>query len=147
MEAHNYSVNVTWNEGRIGTLMSDELHDKVRVATPPQFPGGIEGVWSPEHLFTAAVSSCFMTTFLSIAEKSRLTYNRFSCNATGVLDQVDAKLMMTEVYLSATIEISNEADKEKAESVLEKAERFCLISDSIKSKVYLQYNINIAEHA
>jgi len=35
----------------------------IEVATLPEFPKGIPGIWSPEHLFTAAVSSCLMTTF------------------------------------------------------------------------------------
>jgi len=55
--------------------MSSELDESLDVATPPQFPKGIERVWSPEHLFTAAVNSCLMTTFLSIAENSKLEFN------------------------------------------------------------------------
>lgn len=68
MEAHNYNVNLTWTGDRKGTLSSLELHSSIEVATPPQFPKGIEGVWSPEHFYRAAISSCLMTTFLSIAE-------------------------------------------------------------------------------
>lgn len=50
--------------------MLDSMPNCIEVATPPEFPKGIPGMWSPEHLFTAAVSGCLMTTFLSIAEKS-----------------------------------------------------------------------------
>lgn len=66
MEKHQYNVDLTWVADRKGIISSPELHDKLEVATPPEFPKGIEGVWSPEHLFTAAVSSCFMTTFLQL---------------------------------------------------------------------------------
>jgi organic hydroperoxide reductase OsmC/OhrA len=52
-------------------MSSPELNNKIEVATPPQFPKGVQGIWSPEHLFTAPVNSCFMTTFLAIAENSR----------------------------------------------------------------------------
>ena len=143
--SHQYNVNVKWNEGRVGELISPELNTKIEVATPPQFPEGVEGIWSPEHLFTAAVNSCFMTTFLSIAENSNLEFKEFSCNATGLLDQVEGKFLMTEVILNPTLVIVKEEDKEKALRVLEKSEKACLISHSINSKVTLNSTVTIAE--
>lgn len=143
--SHQYNVNVKWNEGRVGELISPELNTKIEVATPPQFPKGVEGIWSPEHLFTAAVNSCFMTTFLSIAENSNLEFKEFSCNATGLLDQVESKFLMTEVILNPTLVIVKEEDKEKALRVLEKSEKACLISHSINSKVTLNSTVTIAE--
>ena len=65
---HFYDVNVEWNEARKGTMSSSVLTDKIEVATPPQFPNGMNNIWSPEHLLVAAVNSCLMTTFLAIAE-------------------------------------------------------------------------------
>ena len=140
---HTYSVNLKWKEGRVGELSSTELISKIEIATPPQFPKGVEGIWSPEHLFTAAVNSCFMTTFLSIAENSRLEFSEFSCRAIGNLDQVDGKYRMTEIDLYATLAINKEEDKEKALRVLEKSEKACLISNSILSRVNLHSEIKI----
>lgn len=73
MESHYYNVNINWQNDKKGIMCSPELAASgsancVEIATPPQFPKGMFGVWSPEHLFTASVSSCFMTTFLAIAE-------------------------------------------------------------------------------
>jgi peroxiredoxin-like protein len=135
--SHEYNVNLKWNEGRVGEVFSPELNSKIEVATPPQFPKGVEGVWSPEHFFTAAVNSCFMTTFLAIAENSRLEFKEFSCNAVGVLDKIEGKFLMTEVILNPTLIITKEEDKEKALRVLDKSEKACLISNSITSKVSL----------
>ncbi|MBK6985512.1 MAG: OsmC family protein [Bacteroidetes bacterium] len=135
--SHQYNVNLKWNEGRVGEVFSPELNSKIEVATPPQFPKGVEGVWSPEHFFTAAVNSCFMTTFLAIAENSRLEFKEFSCNAVGVLDQIEGKFLMTEVVLNPTLILTKEEDEEKALRVLDKSEKACLISNSITSKVSL----------
>ena len=135
--SHQYNVNLKWNEGRVGVVFSPELNSKIEVATPPQFPKGVEGVWSPEHFFTAAVNSCFMTTFLAIAENSRLEFKEFNCNAVGVLDQIEGKFLMTEVVLNPILIITKEEDKEKALRVLDKSEKACLISNSITSKVSL----------
>ena len=135
--SHQYNVNLKWNAERAGEISSPELNSKIEVATPPQFPKGVEGVWSPEHFFTAAVNSCFMTTFLAIAENFRLEFKEFNCNAVGVLDQVEGKYLMTEVILNPTLVITKEEDKEKALRVLDKSEKACLISNSITSKVSL----------
>ncbi|PZX60859.1 OsmC family protein [Hydrotalea sandarakina] len=139
MEPHFYQVDVTWNSERKGIMCSPELNNAsgscIEVATPPDFPKGMPGIWSPEHLFTAAVSSCLMTTFLAIAENSKLTYTHFSCSSKGKLEQVDGKFMMSEVLLEPTLIIEEEKDRERAERVLQKSEAACLISNSVKSKI------------
>lgn len=135
MEAHYYNVNISWKNDRKGEMSSPELLQSVEIATPPQFPKGIEGIWSPEHLFTAAVSSCLMTTFLAIAENSKLEFENFECKSKGKLEQVEGKFLMTEVILEPVVTIKNESDREKAEKVLQKSEANCLISNSVKSKI------------
>ena len=141
MEAHYYNVDVNWNEGRKGIMCSPELNldanNCLEVATPPEFTKGIAGIWSPEHLFTSAVSSCLMTTFLAIAENSKLEFINFSCKAKGKLEQVEGKVMMSEILLEPTVTISDEKDRERAERVLQKSEAACLISNSVKSKVIM----------
>ncbi|HXH20169.1 MAG TPA: OsmC family protein [Chitinophagales bacterium] len=145
---HYYNVEVQWSSDRKGILCSPELvRDAgtcIEVATPPEFPKGMPGIWSPEHLFTAAVSSCLMTTFLGIAENSKLEFISFSCKSTGKLEQVDGKLMMSEVTLEPHIVIAHEKDRERAERILQKAEAACLISHSVKSKIVMKPVIEVA---
>ena len=137
MDAHFYNVDLSWSTDRKGILTSSELDQEIVVATPPQFPKGMPNIWSPEHLFTASVSSCFMTTFLSIAENSRLEFEAFSCFAKGKLEQIEGKFKMSEIILEATLILKNMEDKEKGERILNKTEAACLISNSINSKVTL----------
>lgn len=145
MESHIYNVNLNWVADRIGEVSSPELLDTIDVATPPQFPKGVDGVWSPEHFFTAAVNSCFMTTFLAVAENSKLEFVRFNCHAEGKLEKQEGKYLMTEIVLLPELTIINESDKEKAERTLIKSESVCLISNSIKSKVSMSPKIIIAK--
>jgi len=142
MNPHFYNVDINWNTARKGVMCSPELllscgdaPTCIEIATPPEFPKGIPGIWSPEHLFTAAVSSCLMTTFLAIAENSKLDFKSFSCKSKGKLDQVDGKFLMTEIILEPTVVIADEKDREKAQRVLQKSEAACLISNSVKSKI------------
>jgi organic hydroperoxide reductase OsmC/OhrA len=141
---HSYEVDVNWVEDRIGILYSPELNDEVQVATPPQFPKGVDKVWSPEHLFTAAVNSCLMTTFLSIAENSKLEFKKFNSKAYGKLEQVDGKYIMSEIKLVPSLTILREDDRDKALKVLTKSEAACLISNSVKSKIVFMPKINVA---
>lgn len=143
MEAHYYTVDVEWKDNRKGEMSSPELSQNIEVATPPQFPKGVEGVWSPEHLFTAAVSSCLMTTFLAIAENSKLEFSDFQCKSKGKLEQVEGKFLMTEVILEPVVTIKNESEREKAERVLQKSESNCLISNSVKSKITMIPQIKV----
>lgn len=140
---HIYHVKVSWNEGKIGELSSHELSEKIKVATPPQFPGGVEGIWSPEHLFTAAVSSCFMTSFTAIAEYSKFEFESLEVESVGVMSKEDGKFVMSKVILKPVLSIRDESQIKKAHRLLEKAEEICLISRSIKSEIELHPEVQI----
>lgn len=147
MEKHSYNVNVKWTQERKGIMCSPELNNIsdncVEVATPPEFPGGMPNIWSPEHLFTAAVSSCLMTTFLAIAEYSKLEYLAFKCDSTGILEKVDGKFVISEVLLFPEVIITDESKRDRTARILEKSEKACLISNSINSKITMTSKITV----
>lgn len=140
---YHYEVNLDWESERKGLISSPILHSNIEVATPPEFPKGIPGIWSPEHLLVAAVNSCLMTTFLAIAENSKFEFVNFESNANGKLEKVDGKLMISEIVLTPVLTISKQADKEKASRILQKSEAACLISNSVKSSIVFQPQIKI----
>ncbi len=140
---HLYEVDLNWVKDRAGILFSPDLNDELTVVTPPQFPGGIAGHWSPEHLFTAAINSCLMTTFLSIAERSGLVFYSFSSRAFGKLDDTGGKLLMTQVTLKPVVVLENDADVEKARRVLQKSEAACLISNSVRSEIVFEPEVRV----
>ncbi|MBS1558868.1 MAG: OsmC family protein [Bacteroidetes bacterium] len=151
MEPHYYRVDIAWSQDRKGMMCSPELKGTlgdgngcIEVATPPQFPKGIPGIWSPEHLFTAAVSSCLMTTFLAIAENSKLDFISFQCGSEGKLEQVEGKFLMTEVLLKPVVVVKEEKDQDRALRVLQKSEANCLISNSVKAKVSMEPQVLVA---
>ncbi len=149
MDSHFYEVNIAWSHDRQGMMCSPELSAVspsagcIEVATPPEFPKGMPGIWSPEHLFTAAVSSCLMTTFLAIAENSKLEFVSFQCGSKGKLEQREGKFLMTEVQLFPVVTIRDEKDRERAMRILQKAEANCLISNSVKSTVVMNPVIEV----
>ncbi|GJQ63305.1 MAG: hypothetical protein SCALA702_23580 [Melioribacteraceae bacterium] len=138
--AHTYETNLKWEEGRKGNLSAPGL-DSFDVATPPEFKGGIEGIWSPEHLFVASADVCLMTTFLAIAENSNLEFTSYSSSGIGKLDKVDGTVMIYEIELKPVIVVKFEKDIERAERIVNKAEHHCLVSNSMKTKIILSPEI------
>lgn len=135
---HQYQVHLHWASDRKGIIQSDALNTKIEVATPPEFPKGIAGIWSPEHLFVGAVNSCFMTTFLAVAENSKLDFSAFECNAIGMLEKVEGKFQITTITLFPQLTLVDEDKKDKALRVMEMSEKACLVSNSIRSQVVLE---------
>jgi peroxiredoxin-like protein len=138
---YHYQVKVNWESRRKGVMSSPVLRGNIEVATPPEFPEGIAGIWSPEHLLIAAVNSCLMTTFLAIAENSKFDFINFESSADGKLEKVDGKYMISEVVLSPVLTITHDSDKEKAIRILQRSEAACLISNSVKSKIIFKPEI------
>ena len=66
---------------------------------------------------------------------------------TMKIDKRDGKLQMTEISLTPTLTIVKDEDREKANRILLKTEKACLISNSIKSKVIMTPTINISTDA
>jgi peroxiredoxin-like protein len=143
MEKHSYNLSLEWTGDRKGILSSPEFPSTIEVVTPPEFDKGIAGHWSPEHLFTASVLSCFMTTFLAIADYSKLEYEKFECKAEGILETVEGKFLMTEIILKPIVYIKNQEEIEKTERILHKSEKACLISNSIISNVVLDFEVKV----
>jgi peroxiredoxin-like protein len=142
---HHYQVKVQWKQDRLGIASSDVLPTTIEVATPPEFAKGIAGIWSPEHFLVAAANSCLMTTFLAIAENSKLDFISFESNGIGILDKQDGKFMIVEIILHPTVVVANQEFVEKAIKLLEKSEAACLISNSLKSKIILQPKV-VVQH-
>jgi len=139
-----YSTDVVWTGERHGDLSAPAM-PTLPVDAPPEFRGH-EGVWTPEHLFVSAINSCFMTTFLAIAENSKLDFVHFDAKATGKLERhEDVGLMMTLVTLRPNLTISNARDEERAFRILQKAERNCLIANSVKTRIRLEPVITVAD--
>lgn len=141
-QQHFYEVSATWNEGRTGELSSPILNKTIECATPPEFPNGVPGIWSPEHLYAAAISSCYLSTFLAIAENFKLEFLNFSCKTKCKLEVVEGKYQITEAEITPELLLKNpDNDLEKAIKVLEKSKTACLVTNSMKTSVSLNLQL------
>lgn len=137
-----YDTKVKWTEGRKGELIEPTM-PTIEVATPPDFPKGVPNTWSPEHLYVASANICLMTTFLAIAENSKLDFTSFECDGKGKLEKVDGRFMISEITLKPKVKVKEEKDIARAERILEKSEKHCLVSNSMKTEVKLETDVTV----
>ena len=144
-DQHQYEVNLRWDSERKGTLTSPVVPVPIEVATPPEFPKGMKDIWTPEHLLVAAVNACLLSTFLAIAENSKVEFISFESNALGIIDKIDGKLCFTEITLRPKVVLSSSHNEERVKRILEMSEKNCAISNSLKAKINLEPAIVIQE--
>jgi len=138
---HYYTVAANADvESRV-RVSSKGLAD-FETAGPPEF-GGPGDVWSPETLLVAAVADCFILTFRAIARASRLEWIDLGCDVTGRLDKIDKVTQFTVFEISATLTVPEGSDQKKAHRLMEKAERHCLITNSLKADSELTATIRV----
>lgn len=131
-----YHTAVKWTDQRKGVMSCTGKPD-VQVATPPEFKGH-EDIWSPEDLFVASANVCLMTTFLAVAERAGLAFSAYESTAEGRLELVEGKFQFTTITIRPSITLKSGNDAAKAKELIEKAERNCLISNSMKATVTLE---------
>ncbi len=113
---------------------------EIHTAAPAEF-GGPGHRWSPETLLVAAVADCFVLTFRAIARASGFTWRDLDCSAEGVLDRVDGTLRFSDLRVRARLVVQEGADEERARRLLEKAEKSCLVSNSLLAKRHLALEV------
>jgi organic hydroperoxide reductase OsmC/OhrA len=122
---------------------SDVEIPAIRFSAPPEFQGEA-GFWTPEHFFLAAVASCFVTTFHAIAEISRFEPGGLELTAEGTIEKGEGGLQFTRITLQPVLTVLREGDLERGARLLEKTERSCLVSRSLKSQVVMQPHVTVA---
>jgi len=145
-----YIAAVSWH--RNGVEFSDNRYSRKHVWT---FDGGAEvpasasphvvpiplsdptGV-DPEEAFVAAISSCHMLWFLSIACKRGFVVESYSDKAVGIMAKNhEGKLAMTRVTLRPQVMFvgAELPDESTFHEMHENAHRECFIANSVRSEV------------
>ena len=136
---HHYSVRASAGAETDVTLTAAGI-PALATASAAEF-GGPGDRWSPETLLVGAVANCFTLTFRGVARASKLPWNALRCDVTGILDRVDRVTQFTSFDLRAELCVPPGTDYSLAQRTLEKAERACLIANSLKAPVHLQVQI------
>lgn len=136
---HHYTVAARGAPDGLVPLSAAGL-PQIDSAPPPEFDGP-GGVWSPENLLVASLADCFILTFRSIARIARFEWNELSCTVEGVLDRVSGVTYFCRFTTRATLRVAAGANHEKARELLERAEKLCLISNSLRGERVLELEV------
>jgi peroxiredoxin-like protein len=133
---HLYEVQVAGGVDGYAKVSTAGIPD-LQSAPPLDFDGP-GNAWSPEHLFLAAVETCFLFTFRSVARASKLEFLSLELSGQGKVDRRDGATRFTEIVLRPRLRLSAAADKDRALRILEKSEQACLVSASLSTPVRLE---------
>jgi organic hydroperoxide reductase OsmC/OhrA len=132
---HRYSRAHTWHfDG--GVTVPASSSPQV-VPMPYSEPANVD----PEEAYVAALASCHMLWFLSIAAKSRFTVDRYDDEAMGVTENNEAgRLAVTRVTLSPHVTFSGDKTPTEAdmEAMHHEAHQSCFLANSVRTIVQTQ---------
>ncbi|MDX1648990.1 MAG: OsmC family protein [Myxococcota bacterium] len=114
----------------------------LRTAAPAEF-GGPGDRWSPETLLVGAVADCFVLTFRAVARASKLAWSDLACDVEGVLEKDDGVTRFTKLRVRATLRVPEGTDEGRARRALEKAERGCLVTNSLIADSELASDVEV----
>lgn len=128
-DTREYSVRVVWTGEKSGdVLVSDK--PVIRTGRPPESSG--TEFHSPEDLFVASASVCFMNSFVVFTQKMHITFKSFEVEAKGTLERVDRSYEITRMHMSAKVVIDSDEVRAKIERALDLGAKYCYVSNSMK---------------
>ncbi len=103
-------------------------------------PYSLEYNVDPEEAFVAAISSCHMLFFLSLAGHKGLLIDRYTDNAFGIMDKDESGVSsISKVVLRPEVTSSAQAfSRQELEDIHEKAHSLCFIANSVKSEITIE---------
>ena len=101
-------------------------------------PSSVPEYVDPEEAFVAALSSCHMLFFLSIAAKRNYVVDHYRDDAVGIMAKNDeGRMAMTRVTLKPEIRFAGEVlpDRRQLEKMHHQAHELCFIANSVRTEV------------
>lgn len=138
---HRYRVTAQGADAGRVTLVHDGA-PALESSAPAEF-GGPGDAWSPEGLLVGAVADCFILTFRAVARMAKLEWSDLQVHVEGTLDRIDDVTAFTAFELHATLAVDAGVNEAVALETLERAERRCLIANSLKAPVHLRAELAV----
>ena len=77
-----------------------------------------------------------MTTYLAIAGKLDFQVSHIECQAIGQVEILEGKYRFTRINLYPKIYLGSEELRHKAELCMKKAQRYCLVGQSVSADIF-----------
>ncbi|MGY5870928.1 MAG: OsmC family protein [Candidatus Thorarchaeota archaeon] len=141
LEEHRYDMTSNWVKEKIVTVEIQGKKD-FEVATPPDFwPESPKETLSPEDLFVASAVSCYGVSLSGVSKRFHAEFTSFNVKASGTLHKGEFGWEFEQITIKPTIIVPTAKDKKRMEKAAERAHHYCVVSNSMKCPVHLDYEI------
>lgn len=115
----------------------------IHVSNPPTYFGDAKYANS-EELFIAALSCCYMQTFLALASKQGYNVKNYVDTAIGVLgNDSSGKMGITEIKLNPTITFEGiQPHESMLQKMQQRAHDNCFIANSVSAKIIINIKLH-----
>lgn len=149
-----YETNLLWtgNLGQ-GTLnyTSYERSYTVQVQDKPDLLGSADPMfrgdkhkWNPEELLLASLSSCHMLWYLHLCSTNKILVQSYQDSSHAkMIIEANGKGKFESVELKPLVTITNQEQKDLAESLHSQAHKFCFIANSVNFPISLSPSIKV----
>lgn len=109
----------------------------VPTSVAPDYQGHADRL-NPEDLFGAALSTCMMYTFLSLARKARVDVRAYDDTVEVFLVTEDKRTRIERAVVRPVVTLAPGAKVSKAQTMFDKSHKYCIIANSTTAEVVLQ---------
>ena len=147
----SHSIEIIWNLGdqelSPGKYLTDHkviLNENLTIdgGSSPDYGGSVSNI-NPEQKLAAAVSSCFMMTFLALAAKMKWPVKNYKDKAISYLGKnKEGRMYVNKIELNPQIIFDNDftISDDEMHKMKERSHKYCFIANSLSKDVEIKIN-------
>ena len=147
----SHSIEIIWDLGdqelSPGKYLTDHkviLNENLTIdgGSSPDYVGSISNI-NPEQKLAAAVSSCFMMTFLALAAKMKWPVKNYKDKAISYLGKNnEGRMYVNKIELNPQIIFDNDftISDDEMHKMKERSHKYCFIANSLSKDVEIKIN-------
>ena len=147
----SHSIEIIWDLGdqelSPGKYLTDHkviLNENLTIdgGSSPDYGGSVSNI-NPEQKLAAAVSSCFMMTFLALAAKMKWPVKNYKDKAISYLGKNnEGRMYVNKIELNPQIIFDNDfiISDDEMHKMKERSHKYCFIANSLSKDVEIKIN-------
>ena len=147
----SHSIEIIWDLGdqelSPGKYLTDHkviLNENLTIdgGSSPDYGGSVSNI-NPEQKLAAAVSSCFMMTFLALAAKMKWPVKNYKDKAISYLGKNnEGRMYVNKIELNPQIIFDNDftISDDEIHKMKERSHKYCFIANSLSKDVEIKIN-------
>ena len=147
----SHSIEIIWDLGdqelSPGKYLTDHkviLNENITIdgGSSPDYGGSVSNI-NPEQKLAAAISSCFMMTFLALAAKMKWPVKNYKDKAISYLGKNnEGRMYVNKIELNPQIIFDNDftISDDEMHKMKERSHKYCFIANSLSKDVEIKIN-------